>query len=150
MLYGVHVAFAILFLVGIAAAAVFNVRALAAPRPSAVVREFRRVRPIALIVSLALLGALATGLVLVHRRGYAYGDGWILASIVLWVLANALGGIGGGRDRRTRELAERLAAEGDAPSDDLRRRVRDPVSLALSYGAGAAGIAIFVLMLTKP
>ena len=150
MLYGVHVAFAILFLVGIAAAAVFNVRALAAPRPSAVVREFRRVRPIALIVSLALLGALATGLVLVHRRGYAYNDGWILASIVLWVLANALGGIGGGRDRRTRELAERLAAEGDAPSDDLRRRVRDPVSLALSYGAGAAGIAIFVLMLTKP
>jgi uncharacterized membrane protein len=150
VLYGVHVAFAILFLVGIAAAAVFNVRALAAPRPSAVVREFRRVRPIALIVSLALLGALATGLVLVHRRGYAYGDGWILASIVLWVLANALGGIGGGRDRRTRELAERLAAEGDAPSDDLRRRVRDPVSLALSYGAGAAGIAIFVLMLTKP
>ena len=150
MLYGVHVAFAILFLVGIAAAAVFNVRALAAPRPSAVVREFRRVRPIAMIVSLALLGALATGLVLVHRRGYAYGDGWILASIVLWVLANALGGIGGGRDRRTRELAERLAAEGDAPSDDLRRRVRDPVSLALSYGAGLAGIAIFVLMLTKP
>ena len=150
MVYGVHVAFAILFLVGIAAAAVFNVRALAAPRPSAVVREFRRVRPIAMIVSLALLGALATGLVLVHRRGYAYGDGWILASIVLWVLANALGGIGGGRDRRTRELAERLAAEGDTPSDDLRRRVRDPVSLALSYGAGLAGIAIFVLMLTKP
>jgi uncharacterized membrane protein len=150
VVYGVHVAFAILFLVGIAAAAVFNVRALAAPRPSAVVREFRRVRPIAMIVSLALLGALATGLVLVHRRGYAYGDGWILASIVLWVLANALGGIGGGRDRRTRELAERLAAEGDAPSDDLRRRVRDPVSLALSYGAGLAGIAIFVLMLTKP
>ena len=150
MLYGVHVAFAVLFLVGIAAAAVLNVRALAAPRPSAVVREFRRVRPIALVVSLALLGALATGLVLVHRRGYAYDDGWILASIVLWVLANAFGGIGGARDRRTRELAERLAAEGDAPSDDLRHRVRDPASLALSYGAGLAGIAIFVLMLTKP
>ena len=66
------------------------------------------------------------------------------------MVANALGGIGGGRDRRTRELAERLAAEGDAPNDELRRRVRDPVSLALSYGAGLAGIAIFVLMLTKP
>lgn len=150
MLYGVHVALAVVFLVCIAAAAAFNLRALAAERPSVVVRQFSRIRPLAPIVSLALLALLATGLVLVHHRHYSYGDTWIVASIVLWVLANALGGMGGRRDRHTRELAERLVAEGDAPSEELRRRVRDPISIAFSYGAGVAGIAILVLMLTKP
>jgi uncharacterized membrane protein len=150
VLYGLHVVLAIVFLAGIVAAAVLNVQALRATRPSQVVRAFSRVRPVALVVTLALLALLATGLVLVRHKHYSYGDGWIVGAIVLWVVANALGGIGGKRDRETRELAERLTAEGDRPSEELRARVRDPASLLLSYGAGIAGIAMLVLMLTRP
>jgi uncharacterized membrane protein len=49
-----------------------------------------------------------------------------------------------------RELAERLAAEGDAPSAELAARLRDPVWLALSWGSGVAVIAILALMIWKP
>ena len=65
-------------------------------------------------------------------------------------LANALGGIGGGREKKTRELAERLAAEGDAPSAELTARLRDPVWLALSWGSGIVILVILALMIWKP
>jgi uncharacterized membrane protein len=68
----------------------------------------------------------------------------------LWVLSNALGGIGGGREKKVRALAERLAAEGDAPSPELSARLRDPVWLALSWGSGIVVIAILALMIWKP
>jgi hypothetical protein len=66
------------------------------------------------------------------------------------VLSNALGGVGGGREKRTRQLAERLAAEGDAPSQELSARLRDPVCLALSWGSGVVIVAILALMIWKP
>ena len=150
MLYDVHVALAIAFLVGIAAAAVFNVQALVSARPSQVARAFARVRPIALLVTLALLALLATGLVLVRHRHYSYGDGWIIASIVLWIAANALGAIGGKRDRETRELAERLTAEGDRPSEELHARLRDPKALVLAYASGVLAFVILGLLIWKP
>jgi hypothetical protein len=66
------------------------------------------------------------------------------------VLANAAGGIGGRRDKETRLVAERLEAEGDARSPELRARLRDPVSLGLSYGSGLMVLAILALMIWKP
>ena len=78
---------------------------------------------------------LIFGLWLVHNVGYGYGDGWIVAALVLWFALSALGGFGGRRDRKTRELAEKLAAGGDAPAPDLSARVRDPISLAASYSS---------------
>ena len=79
-----------------------------------------------------------------------WGDAWVIIALVLWVLANALGGIGGRREKTTRELAERLAAEGDAPSAELRARMRDPVTLALSWGSGVVVLAILAVMIWKP
>ena len=55
---------------------------------------------------------------------------------MLWVVANALGGIGGRHQERARELAERLAAEGDATTDELRALLRDPKGNAMSWLAG--------------
>jgi uncharacterized membrane protein len=73
-----------------------------------------------------------------------------VAAIALWVVGSVTGEAGGRRDARTRELAERLAREGDATTPELRARLRDPLSLALSYGSGAAMLAILVLMVWKP
>jgi hypothetical protein len=69
---------------------------------------------------------------------------------VLWVYANATGGIGGKREDETRKLAERLAAEGDMPSAELSSRLRDPVTLTLEYSSGLAVVVILVLMVWKP
>lgn len=74
----------------------------------------------------------------------------MIVALILWVIANALGGAGGKRDRKARELAQQLAAQGDAPSGELRARLRDPVSLALSYGSGVLVVVILVLMIWKP
>ena len=61
-----------------------------------------------------------------------------------------VGAIAGRGDRHTRELAERLAADGDAPSSELARRLRDPLNLALNASMLVAIVAIVALMVWKP
>ena len=61
-----------------------------------------------------------------------------------------VGGAGGRPMRHTRYLAEQLAADGDQPSDELRRKVSAPVPLVLNWASGVFAIAILVLMVWKP
>ena len=61
-----------------------------------------------------------------------------------------VGAMAGRGDRHTRELAERLAADGDTPSADLARRLRDPVNLALNTSMLLAITAIVALMVWRP
>src|SRR6266540_352646 len=74
----------------------------------------------------------------------------IAASLGLWLASMILGGLGGRTARHARLLAERLAAEGDRPSDELRGLVGHRPSLLLSYASTAAILAIIVLMVWKP
>jgi hypothetical protein len=73
----------------------------------------------------------------------------VITAIVLLIVANAMGGIGEA-GRRDAKLAAELAAQGDAPSPELQSRVRDPISLALSYGSGLVLVAILAIMIWKP
>src|SRR2546421_11812288 len=77
-----------------------------------------------------VLLTLVFGLWLVHAagQGYSYGDAWAIAALVLWVLANALGGAGGAREAKQQEVAAGLARERDAPPQELGRELRDPGS----------------------
>jgi uncharacterized membrane protein len=145
-----HVTGAFLFLGGATIAAVFSLAALRRERPSEIAALLRMTRWGVATVSIGVLMTLAFGLWLVDIAGYDWGDAWIVISLVLWLVANALGGIGGSRDKRTRLLAEQLASEGDAPSPELRARLRDPVSVGLSWAGGLAGVAILALMIWKP
>jgi uncharacterized membrane protein len=149
-LLALHVTGAFLLLGGGAVAASLNLAALGRDRPSDIVLLFGLIRFAVVSIVVGSLLALVFGLWLVHEAGYGYGDGWVVAALVLFVLGNALGGIGGRRDDRTAAYARELAAAGDAPSTELRARVRDPVSLALSYGSGLVLVAILALMIWKP
>ena len=111
---------------------------------------FGLVRVAVPLISAGLLLTLVFGLWLVHDVGYGYGDTWIVAALILWVLASALGGIDGRYQRKTGELAQRLAAEGDVATDELRSRLRDPRALAISYGSGLMAFAVLGLMIWKP
>jgi uncharacterized membrane protein len=135
---------------GSVAAGILNVLALRAERPSETAALLRLIRRVLPVIYLGVLGSLVFGLWLWHRLGFPLGTGWIWASLVLWVVANSLGGIGGRHQERSRELAERLAAEGDTPSAELRTLLRDPKGTAVSYAAGVATLAILVLMIWKP
>ena len=145
-----HVTGAFLVIGGAVMAGVFNFSALRSGRPSDVVLFFRFARVAVAAIGVGMVLTLGFGLWLVHDAGYGWGETWIVLALVLWVLSNALGGIGGKREKKVRELAERLAAEGDVPSPDLSARLRDPVLLALSWGSGIVVIAILALMIWKP
>jgi uncharacterized membrane protein len=147
-----HITGAFLLGGGSVAAAALNVAAQLRERPSeiALLLTLTRVAVVSIVV-----GALATlgfGLWLVSEApfGYGYGQAWVLAAIVLWVLGTVMGSAGGRRDRETHELAARLAAEGDLPRPELKARLRAPLTLVLSYGAGLAIMAVLGLMIWKP
>jgi uncharacterized membrane protein len=145
-----HITGAFMVLGGAVMAGIFNLSALGRDRPSEIALLFRLSRIAVTSVSIGMILTLAFGLWLVEHADYSWGDTWIIGSLVLWVVANALGGMGGKRDKEARKLAERLAAEGDAPSPELTARLRDPLTLALSWGSGAVVIAILALMIWKP
>jgi uncharacterized membrane protein len=145
-----HVAGAFLVLGGAVYGGTLNFFALRRERPSEIVVLFGLIRYAVSAISVGMVVTLALGLWLVEDVDYSWGDAWIVLALILWVVANALGGIGGRRERATRELAERLAREGDAPSPELRARLRDPLTLALSWGSGVVVLAILALMIWKP
>jgi uncharacterized membrane protein len=146
-----HVTGAFLVLGGAVFGGIMNAFALRRGRPSEIVVLFRLVRIAVVSISIGMVVTLLLGIWLVVDVGFIkWSDTWVILALILWVVANALGGIGGRRERETRELAERLAAEGDAPSPKLRERMHDPVTLALSWGSGVVVIAILALMIWKP
>ena len=145
-----HVTGAFLLLGGGAFAASLNLMALGRDRPSDIVLLFGLIRIAVVAISIGTLLAFVFGLWLVHEADYRYGDGWVIAAIVTLIAANALGGAGGRRDEKTAKLARELAAAGDEPSPELRARVRDPISLALSYGSGLLLVLVLALMIWKP
>jgi uncharacterized membrane protein len=145
-----HVTGAFLLLGGAAVAGVLTFASLRRERPSEVALLLGLIRfGVAGIMAGSLL-TLVFGLWLVHDVGYGYGDGWIVAAIVLWVVGNAAGGVGGRRAERAQKLAEQLAAQGDEPSAELRARVRNPLGILLNYGSGLVILTVLALMIWKP
>jgi uncharacterized membrane protein len=145
-----HIAGVFLLLGGAVIAAALNLAALRRERPSEIGLLFGLIRIAVVSIVLGALVAFVFGLWLVDESGFDYGDGWIVAAIVMLVAALVLGASGGRRDARTRKLAEELAAGGDEPSTVLRQRVRNPLSLALSYGSGLLVFAVLGIMIWKP
>jgi uncharacterized membrane protein len=149
-LLALHITGVFLLVGGGAMAAALNLMALRRERPSEVLLLFGLVRVAVVSITVGALLAFVFGLWLVHEAGFGYGDGWVVASIILFIVANAMGGIGGRRDERTAQYARELAGAGDTPSAELRDRVRDPISLGLSYGSGLLLVAVLALMIWKP
>jgi uncharacterized membrane protein len=149
-LLAIHVLAAFALLSGAVATGVFQLSALRRERPSEIALLLRLARYTVVPVAFGSIVVLAFGLWLVHETGYGYGETWIVAALVLWVAALALGSGGGRTARHARELAERLAASGDEPSEELRALVAHRPTLLLSYLSTAAVVAILVLMVWKP
>ena len=145
-----HLLSAFLFVSCAVTAGIAQITALRRERPSEIALLFRVARSGALLASVAAVGALGFGLGLVAQEDLDFGAGWISASLALWIVSMVLGGLGGRTARRTRYLAERLAAEDDRPTGQLRDLVAHRPSLLLSYASTAAVLAILVLMVWKP
>jgi uncharacterized membrane protein len=119
-------------------------------RPSEIALLLDLVRTMLPLIAVGSLAALVFGIWLTDEAGYDFGDGWIIAAFVLWIVSGALSGPAGKRLRHARERAAELAAAGDEPSEELRRVVADRTALVLNYASFAALVAILVLMVFKP
>lgn len=145
-----HLCGAFLFVGGSVAAAVLRLGALRLSRPSEQAVLLRAVRPAAAVIGVGLLLTVAAGFWLAGRIDADYGDAWLTWTFVLLGYLVVVGGVAGRRDRRTRELAERIAAADDVPTVELTRALRDPVALALNLSMLAATLAIVALMVWRP
>ena len=145
-----HLAGVLLFVGGSIAVTALRLLAIGKERPSESAVLLRAVRPLVPVVGTGLLLTLGAGAWLANELGVPYDSGWLQWTYVLVVWLGVVGAVAGRRDRRTRELAERVAAEGDRPSDELARRLRDPVALTLDASMLVATIAIVALMVWKP
>ncbi len=146
----IHLIGAFIFIGGSITAALLRVGAMRLTKPSEQAVLLRAVRPAAAVIGVGLVLTIGAGLWLVHRLGLGYGEGWLTATFVLIAWLVVVGAIAGGRDRRTRELAEKIAAHENEPTPELSRALRDPVGLRLNASMLAATIAIVVLMVWKP
>jgi uncharacterized membrane protein len=145
-----HLLSAFAFVSGAVAAGIAQLTALRRERPSEIALLFRTARVGAQLTSIGGLLTLVFGAWLVSELDLSFGDAWISAAVVLWLAAMVLGGLGGRTARDVRRLAERLAGEGDQPSEELRGLVGHRPSLLLSYAATAAILAVLVLMVWRP
>jgi uncharacterized membrane protein len=145
-----HLLGAFAFVAGAAVAGTLQVAALRRDRPSEVLILLRLTRVGVLLVLVGATFTLAFGIALASHVGFGLSPAWIQTSLALWAASVVTGAIGGRTARHARYLAERLAAEGDRPSEELRALVGHRPSLWLSYLSGALVLAIVVLMVWKP
>jgi uncharacterized membrane protein len=145
-----HLLGAFFFVAGAVVAGILQLAAIRRELPSEIALLLRLTRWGVVLVGLGALMTIGFGLALVHEYRFDYGDEWVSASLALWVAAMALGGAGGRTARHARYLAQRLAAEGNRPSEELNRLVAHRPSLYASYGSAACLLAIIVLMVWRP
>lgn len=149
LLFG-HLAGAFLFVSGAVVAAALRLAAIRHARPSEVALLMRVVRPAVPLIVIGLVVVVGFGFWLADRLGYDLGATWLTWTFALLAWAIVVGGLTGRQDRHTRELAERLAREGDQPSAELSGRLRDPVNLTLNASLLVATVGIVALMVWKP
>lgn len=149
-----HLLGALLFASGIVLAGVGFETARRRKLPSEITLLLSLTRIGVLLVASGALLTLVFGLWLVHIDGYSYGAEWIDDSFVLYVLAIALGGVGGRAPKRARRLATRLAQEREEPGEremgELKDLLNDPTSLAANWLSALAVLGIVALMVFKP
>lgn len=145
-----HLAGAIGFFAGIAIAAAAFAAARRTERPSQMAAVLVLARWGVLCVGVSTVLVLVFGFWLVDLAGHGLGQAWLSAALALFVFAMAAGGAAGRAPRRARELATRLAAEGDRPSDEPRRLLEHRPSLVLNAVSTLAAVAVLVLMVWRP
>ncbi len=103
------------------------------------------------LVGIGALLILVCGLWLVGLEDdVGYGSAWVDAALALFLLAMALGGIGGQRPKQARLLATELDREGRPATPELRALLDDPLSRAANYATAGIVVAILALMVFKP
>lgn len=96
-------------------------------------------------------GALIFGTWLVDETGFAFGDGWLAASYVVWAVAVGVGlFVLGPHGRRVARQAADLRLDGVAESEELRVVASKPTVAILGVLQLVFILALLWLMTAKP
>jgi uncharacterized membrane protein len=145
-----HLLGAVSFFAGAAVAGTLQLAAIRRERPSEIHALLRLTRVGVAFVGVGALLTLGFGIALAEHEGLGLSPAWIQAALGLWIASMALGAYGGRTARHARHLAERFAAEGDAPSPELHALVAARGPLWASYASGGMLLAILALMVWQP
>ena len=145
-----HLLGVVSFFAGAAVVGTLQLAAIRRERPSEVYALLRLAPIGAALVGTGALLTLGFGIALAQHEGLGFSPAWIQAALGLWVASLAVGGYGGRAPRHARYLAERLSAEGDAPSPELSSLVAARGPLWASYASGLMVLAILALMVWQP
>ena len=145
-----HLLGVLLFVGGSVGVTALRLAAIAKERPSESAVLLRATRPLIPVVLVGLLLTLGAGFSLADELGVPLDSGWLqwTYALVAWLVL--VGAVAGRLDRKTRELAERSARDGDRMTHELARSLRDPVALTLDATMLVATVAIVALMVWKP
>jgi len=122
-------------------------------RPAESLRYFRVAQPANVLVVVGTLGTLIFGIWLaIERDEYKVWDGWVVAALVLWVVAAETGRRGGLPYMEAKKVAERLAGEGRAeePSPELHAKLKDRTGMILNAVSSLAVLLLLLDMIYKP
>ena len=137
----------------IAALVVFSVVVVAGRRlsvPSDVVRMFRVTRVGDVLIAVGLTGTVVFGIWLALDE-YEIWDGWVIAALILWVVAAAFGGRVGKVYNGARDRAQAMLDEGrDESSPELNAMVRSQRGAVFHTLFVLVTLAILVVMIYKP
>jgi uncharacterized membrane protein len=146
----VHLLGVVLLAGGVAIAGAGYLAARRRERPSEIALLLGTTRTGVRLVGVGSVAVLAGGFWLVDVTGFGLDEGWLSGALALFVLASVLGGLGGQAPKKARQLAERLAREGDHPSEELRRLLADRRAAALNVASTVALLGVLLLMVWKP
>jgi hypothetical protein len=139
------------------AAAVFGLwvvvlSARAAERPSGVAAALRMLPPMGAMAGIGSVLTLVFGIWLaISIDQYEVWDGWIIAAIVVWLVASGAGERSGREYALAETRAHELTAGGaDDPDPGLRALTRTSRGFALHAVATVGLIVVLVLMIWKP
>lgn len=119
-------------------------------RDAGVIGEVARIVVIAdfVFTATAVVAQPVTGVALAHLVGYSLWDGWLAASIVLYLVAGAFWLPVVWMQMRLRDLASEAAQVGAPLPPEYHRLYR--LWFAFGFPAFAAVLAIYWLMLLRP
>jgi uncharacterized membrane protein len=119
-------------------------------RDSAVIAGVARIVVVAdfVFTATAVVAQPITGVLLARQAGYSLGDGWIVASIALYVITGAFWLPVVGTQMRMRTLAAAALAAGEPLPPAYHRLFR--WWFAFGFPAFASVLAIFWLMIARP
>jgi uncharacterized membrane protein len=145
-----HVLSAFAWISALVVYTVILVAGRAASVPSDVVRLFHIARSGDALIAVGMIGTIVFGIWLALDE-YEIWDGWIIAALVLWLIAGAIGGRTGKHYNALRDRAKALLDEGrDTPNPELGAMMRSQRGLVLHALTVTVTLAILVVMVYKP